>query len=970
MAQKEEVSFKDTLNLPRTSFPIRPNANIDDPAMVARWEESDLYKKTFKVNINSGKKYLLHMGPPYANGHAHLGHAYTTILKDIIAKSHRMAGCHAPVTPGWDCHGLPIEIKVLQENLKLSRIEFKKACRNYAQHWVNTQRSEFKRLGILMDWDNPYLTMSPSYESSTVRALGYLLEKGFIERKNKSVAWCFSCKTVLAAAEIEYKDRKDPSIYVKFLIDIDDTASLFKEAAGEKVHFLIWTTTPWTLPLNRAVAVKPDAEYVLVRLKGQLLILGLKTLDLVEALVKEKATILKKFFGDYLAGVKVQHPFDKDRKVPVIFDENVALNEGTACVHIAPGCGPSDYELGIRNNLEIFSPLTGDGKYSQGVVPADLEGMSILDAQGEVIKRLAAEDNLFFKSTITHSYPHCWRCHNGLMFRATKQWFFNLQHENIKQKTLDAIENIEFFPPQGRNFLKATVASRLEWCISRQKIWGVPIPALLCTQCDTAYCPPDFVEKIAKAIEQEGVEYWDRITVEELTKDKCVQCSVCKSTDFVKELDILDVWFEAGVSHYAVLNKNENLWFPADLYLEAIDQHRGWFQSSLLTALAIEKEAPMKGIFTHGFTVDEKGQKMSKSLGNVVEPLQVVNKLGTDGLRLWVISVGREGDILVSDTLLNNISEVFRKIRNTSRFLLANLYDFDSEFDKVPIESLLPIDRAILSYLYEINKSIINDYHSGNMPGVFHTLGDFCAVRLSSWYLDIIKDRLYVEKANGHLRRSAQTTCWYLLDTLVRLMAPVMSFTAEQLTDLYQKNKKESIHLQQFNNVPNIWELIGARKSGHFNFEKEFSCEDGSCVSGCTNCSSYVDYQTSVWCELADLRTKILKAIEIEREKGLIKHSLEARVKITGKTTDPAVKAIKEWAKEYEKIQSLESFFEEFLIVSQVEFILSDKIENKWDIQVEHARGSKCPRCWKWHENVNEYDLCIRCNDIVVNSKK
>lgn len=559
MAEQEKlISFKDTLNLPRTDFSIRPNAAIDDPAMIVRWEIDQLYHKTFEVHAGA-QKYVLHVGPPYANGHIHLGHAYNFILKDIITKSYRMSGYHTPVTPGWDCHGLPIEIKVAQAGQDLSRIELKKACRTYAEHWVDTQRSEFKRLGILMDWDRPYITMAPSYEASTMRAFGKLVEGGFIQRKNKTVPWCFSCRTVLASAEIEYHDRKDPSIYVLFPLESVLTAGLFPEAHESPISLLVWTTTPWTLPLNRAVILKPGAEYVLAHIKNQRIICGALALPAIEKMVGETAQVLKRFTAELLAGVSVRHPFIDDLIVPILFDESVGLDEGTACVHSAPGCGPIDYEIGVKNKLDIFSPLSPDGRYTDGIQPEELKGMLITDAQGAVIKLLSQRDRLFHKASVTHSYPHCWRCHTGLMFRATRQWFFNLEHREVKKRALEAVENITFLPPQGKNFLRATIENRWEWCLSRQRVWGVPIPALLCTGCDYVFNTPEFIQAIADGVAQEGVEYWDRVSLDDLINEYHVVCPHCKTSDFIKEQDILDVWFDSGVSHYAVLYNNPEL---------------------------------------------------------------------------------------------------------------------------------------------------------------------------------------------------------------------------------------------------------------------------------------------------------------------------------------------------------------------------------------------------------------------------
>lgn len=977
---RKPVGFKDTLNLPHTDFPIRPNASIDDQNMLDRWQKEELYQKSFKAH-EGAEKYVLHVGPPFANGHIHLGHAYNGILKDIITKAHRMSGRHTPVTPGWDCHGLPVEIKVGRENPGLDRVELKKACRKYAQQWVDIQKNEFRRLGIVMNWDHPYLTMSPDYESAIVKAFGKFYKNGFIERKNKSVAWCISCKTVLAAAEIEYEDRKDPSIYVRFPFEIGESEELFPEAQKQEVSLLVWTTTPWTLPLNRAVVLKKGAEYTLAKIKNKLVIVGSQTLPALEKATGESAQIVKAFPAEYLAGQKVSHPFI-ERATPIIIEEAVGVDEGTACVHCAPGCGQIDYEWGIKHKLEIYSPISDDGKYTHGIEPETLKNISVTEALGTIITLLA--DRLFHKSSITHSYPHCWRCRNGLIFRATKQWFLNLEHNHLRRLALEAIEHIAFNPSQARNFLRATVASRSEWCISRQRIWGVPIPALLCAQCDAAYVDQSLVDVVTQGIKKEGIEFWERVTVEELMhaagiKD-ALACPVCKAHEFKKERDILDVWFESGLSHYAVLFDNPDLQFPADIYLEGVDQHRGWFQSSLLTALVLEKSAPMKTIMTHGFTVDEKGRKMSKSLGNVTAPQELIDKLGTDGLRLWVSSIGNEGDAVVSPVVLANVGEVFRKIRNTLRFLIANLYDFDATRDCPALKDMLLIDRAILASVHELNNELITHYKSGNFTAVFHGLAEFCASELSARYLDIIKDRLYVEAATGKKRRSAQTACYYLLDTLTRLIAPVMSFTAEQLSDLYQKNKPGSIHLQKFADLRNIREYIASRANEAVDLIPGCDFQLGFDPKRTYNAIASIDYeslQASLWDYMHEIRSAILKAIEVEREKGLIKHPLEAQLTLYFDPNDKKYALLQYFMNELkESGQSLEDFMKEFCIVSQVTVTqkpLEATLEPTTDtsglsIKVEKAAGEKCPRCWNWDDVIDDRQLCRRCAAIVKNS--
>jgi len=967
---ENKVSFKDTLNLPHTDFPIRANPQVDDPAMVARWEQEQLFSTSFDCNAGA-QKYILHDGPPYANGHIHVGHAYGKILRDIVSKSQRMLGKHVPVTPGWDCHGLPIEFKVTQETPGMSPEQIKKASRIYAQKWIDIQRQEFKNLGVLMDWDRPYITMSSDYEASILQAFGMFVAGGYIERKNKTVPWCFSCQTVLALAEIEYQERKDPSTYVLFPLE----SKFFDHhpvLAHQPINFLVWTTTPWTLPLNRAVLIRPGARYVVLELLGKYIITAKQLADKVSALAEAEPKIIAEFSSDELVsfGAQAQHPFVDGLTVPVILDQSVLLEDGTACVHSAPGCGPEDYEVGVRNNLEIYSPLTPDGKYSADIAPRELEGMSITDGQIWVIKKLAEKDRLFFKTSIRHPYPHCWRCHNGLMFRATKQWFCDLERGDLRSKVLQAIDTIVTIPEKSSNSLKAVVEGRLEWCLSRQRVWGVPIPALLCIGCDHTYISQEFVESVASKVALQGIEYWDNVTVQELVPAG-FKCPRCSGTEFKKETDILDVWFESGISHYAVLCKNKELGFPADLYLEGKDQHRGWFQSSLLTALVIEGVAPMKTIMTHGFTVDEKGRKMSKSVGNVVSPADMTKQLGTDGLRLWAVSIDCSGDAVISDVLIKNVAEVFRKIRNTSRFLLSNLYDFDIEKDAVSLKDMRLIDQYALQRLYEINEEIVQNYEDIDVTSIFHKLADYCATDLSSFYLDIVKDRLYVEKADGNARRSAQTACWYILDTLTKLTAPILSFTAEQVSDNYQKNKIKSIHLQQFAALNSPWKLIAAQEPT-FDFAR-LANKGLRTVADRTQATldeiQYVTQKHEQWELIKAMRSALLKAIEALREKGIIKHSLEVRMTIH--LDDAQQQTLRSFFADLALHgQSIEEFFKEFLIVSQVVVVpsaagLQPSESAGLAVLVEKAEGDKCPRCWQWEVTQDKDKLCARCQAIV-----
>lgn len=941
MADKEKEttsSFKESLNLPRTDFPIRASAAAEDPAMLARWQSENLSSIAMEHN-KGAKSFILHDGPPYANGTIHLGHAYNKILKDIATKSHRMMGYHVPVIPGWDCHGLPIEIKVTKEKPGLDRTALQEACRDYAQHWIEVQKEEFKKLGILMDWEHPYLTMDYGYQAWIMRAFAAMVEQNYIERKNKTVPWCSSCQTVLASAEIEYADRKDPSIYVSFTLTPQTTQQLFPAYAQESVGVLVWTTTPWTLPLNRAVLLAPQEIYQLIKLPTGFGLVGQSRADAFCALLGIEKEVVATISAHDIEkiGPQAYHPLNTDRKVPLILDNSVLLTDGTACVHNAPGAGPEDYEVGVKNNLEIYSPVGPDGRYTDEIEPKELAGMPIADGQIWVIKKLAAEGRLIYKTSIRHSYPHCWRCHNGLIFRATKQWFCDLSRHQLKERAIASLDTIHGVPEKSINRLRAAMQGRLEWCLSRQRIWGVPIIALICNGCDASYTSPTLVRLVADNVEKKGISYWNEVSVEELINNEKAHCIVCGTSDFRKEMDILDVWFDSGVSHYAVLRQRAGQQFPADLYLEGKDQHRGWFQSSVLTSVAIEKEPAMKTIVSHGFTVDAQGHKMSKSLGNVVTPGEMIAKLGTDGLRLWASSIDCAAEATISPNLLNNVQETFRKVRNTARFLLSNLYDFDPAKDMLDADNLLLIDQYGLLQLKAFDAEVHRAYKSYDFTAFFHAIGNYCSVELSSFYLDIIKDRLYVEQSNGHLRRSAQTVCWQILDTMTKLMAPVLSFTAEQIADHYQGKDHPSIHLQQFNDLEQLM------------LNEKIAALD--------------------WQAMKEFRSQVLRAIERLREEGTIKHSLEASVQFFAAPESKLTQTLQAVSTMLAH-ESLERFCKEFFIVSAVERKTNaDHLEQSGMdglfLRVERIAGVKCPRCWQWGAAGNHDDLCNRCVAIV-----
>jgi isoleucyl-tRNA synthetase len=970
----DQKSYKETLNLPKTDFSIRANAKQKEPELLARWDEEKLYSQACKQD-KSKKKFVLHDGPPFANGHMHMGHALNRTLKDIVGKVKRMSGYKVISSPGWDCHGLPIELKVAKELEKDSSntdpIIFKKKCREYAQKWIDIQKEEIKRLGVLTDWDNPYITMDPVYEGAILKAFADFVEKGYIERKGKTVPWCASCQTVLATAEIEYQDKKDPSCYILFPFDKTISQELFSKDLD--VSLLIWTTTPWTIPLNRAVVLHPTAKYVLLQGKNEneAFIVGEQLADKICKEVGIEKKVLLTIDPKKLEGKLVNHPYIKDLQVPIILDNMVLLDDGTACVHSASGCGPEDYIIGIKNDLEIFSPLSSDGKYTEDIKPDELVGMSVFDGQIWSIKELARQNKLFHKSSIRHSYPHCWRCHNPLIFRATDQWFCDLHHENLVERTIDEANKLKFVPDWGKTRLTSSIASRTEWCLSRQRRWGVPIPAIICQECDKPYMNASFIRSIAEQVKKEGIEYWDRVSIEELSKQnilpKDFSCASCKNANlsqFRKEMDILDVWFESGVSHTAAKEQYPTLQIPADVYLEGSDQHRGWFQSSILSSMVMYDKPCTKSFVTHSFVLDAQAQKMSKSKGNIISPQDVIEKYSADILRLWVAGSNFEDDIIVSDELLKNISEVYRKIRNTIRFLLSNLYDFDSKKDLVPIEKLSALDQYALARLQEVIGRVKNSYDDYWLTDVFHTLNRYCTNDLSSFYLDIIKDRLYVEKSDGHLRRSSQTVMYHILTALTPLIAPILSFLAEEISDNYQEDKK-SIHLQLFPESLDIWEIVSKSKQPEYLRSIEARLRQHNIER-----AMFPLMVGGFWNLLERVRPELLKAIESKREVGLVKHSLEAKVTVFVDKSHEEAQTFNEFISYLREQEDHMRFFKDFIIVSQFDF--SDKSDDldktglPWlYVNVEHADGNKCPRCWQYEKDSKPDELCTRCKEIL-----
>lgn len=951
-----QPDYKNSLNLLGTEFPMRAESIKNDPLMQERWEQLDLDTVLQEIN-KENSTFILHDGPPYANGNIHLGHAYNKILKDIFARFKRMSGYHVNLIPGWDCHGLPIEQKVASENPTLKGAELKKACREYASGWIEKQKEDFKKLGISMNWKMPYLTMSKGYESKTVETFAILFKEGYIHRTNKTIPWCRECQTALATAEIEYHDKKDPSVYVKF--EIQHSKELFDIPVN--ASFLIWTTTPWTLPLNRGVMLKDHGTYELVKVENDYLIVGAGVIEKLQDICKKEFVSFKTFLANELKDLNVFHPFEKDLCVKIVFDHEVSTTDGTACVHTAPGCGPIDYEIGIKNGLEIYSPITSDGRYSDDINVSDLKGMKVEDGQIWVIQELAKKGTLFFKNTITHSYPFCWRSKTPLIFRATPQWFLDLKNKNLKERAKKFIqEEIEFHPAPQRRFLDATVSSRWEWCLSRQRVWGVPIVALIHKNNKEFYTNYDFIKKVSLKIEQYGIEYWDNVTIQELLSEGFLPKDF-NINDYRKENNILDVWFDSGVSHYACL-KSMGM-FPADLYLEGVDQHRGWFQSSLLLATALEDKAPMKHIMSHGFTVDSKGQKMSKSIGNVVAPFELTQKIGTDGLRLWAAFIGNEGDAVVSDTLINNVSDVYRKIRNTCRFMLQNISDFKYREDILNDSNLFlhPFDEYALYRAYEVYLMSLKHYNDYNLTGVVHTVSEFCSSFLSSVYFDSLKDTLYCDLVENQRRRSSQLTMYLILDMVNTLMAPIFVHTADFVFDYYKNKDQQSIHLQRFNfgdRIKNIFKKALEEKD--ILISKHTVLTDGNIKHSYEAFIKTLNKEYAmIWKSFWNLRDKVMQSIEIQRSAKVFSHSTEANVHIyIGKAEALWWNTFKHY---FTSPEGLEIFLRDIFVVSKA--LIEDGLEDGTVILVKKYEANKCPRCWKYYEHI--YELCNRCEMIV-----
>ena len=921
------MELKDTLHLPKTAFKMRGNLAKREPEILARWDEDKLYERILEAR-KGAPVFLLHDGPPYANGHIHYGHILNKVLKDIVVKYRTMAGHYVKFVPGWDCHGLPIELHVDRELGKakegMSKIEVRKACRDYAMGWVETQKNEFRRLGCFGLWDEPYLTLNHSYEASIVRELGQFMDGGYLYRGRKPVYWCGSCQTALAEAEVEYKDHKSPSIYVKFPL-VDDPSFLGAEFAGKKVSLVIWTTTPWTIPSNLAVVAWPEYSYVALDVGGQYLIVAKDLADSFLSDCELEAKERRPIDVTLLEGRRYLHPMMEpktDKDFRVWFAPHVTMEQGTGLVHTAPGHGAEDYVVGQEQGLAVFAPVDDQGRFTDEV-PA-YEGMHVHEANPKVVADLHAAGVLMNRpgQEVEHSYPHCWRCKNPIVFRATPQWFVNLENEGLRGKTLDEIDKTRWVPHWGRERIYGMVQTRPDWCLTRQRSWGVPLPIVYCNSCGEPVVSGEFARKVADLFLEEGADAWFSRSAEELLPAG-LTCAKCGGTTFRKETDIVDVWFESGVSWAAVCEGVEGMGVPADLYLEGSDQHRGWFHSALLTSVATRGRAPYKTVLTHGFVVDENGQPYSKSLKNYEPPDKILSKLGAEIFRLWVASEDYRNDIRISDEIISRLSEGYRRIRNTCRFMLGTLSDFDPQHDSVQETDLTEMDRWVLSRLQEVETRVFKAYEAYEFHKVYRALLDFSSVDLSSFYLDVAKDRLYCD--TGTSRQAAQTTIYELLRSVTTLAAPFLSFTAEDIWSHmpHRRSDPESVHLA------------------------EFPAPDDS--------RRHPDIE-QVYDELRIVRQEVTRAIEPFR--AAKHHSLDAAVVVVP-ASEFQRKVLTERADE----------LADLFIVSKVTISDQDASGDLPEVSFAEAEGVKCPRCWKRSVSPKDVEpwgtVCPRCAEVL-----
>ncbi|MDW7772049.1 MAG: isoleucine--tRNA ligase [Desulfobulbaceae bacterium] len=933
------MDYRDSLNLPQTKFKMKANLTQKEPEYLRHWEKADLYGKLQEAAAGR-PLFVLHDGPPYANGHIHLGTAFNKVLKDIILKSRRLAGFNAPYVPGWDCHGLPIEHNVDKElgakKEQIPTLAKRQACRKYAEKWVKAQKAEFMRLGVLGDWNDPYLTMNYGFESVIAREFNKFLLSGSVVRSKKPVYWCATCGTALAEAEVEYHDHTSPSIYVKFPVK-DDISDIVSLPANKKTFVLIWTTTPWTLPANLAIAFHPDFMYAAVEVDDEIWIMAEK---LVESCFREfgieNYRLIDTFSAAGLEGRKCRHPFI-DRDSLLVLADYVTIDSGTGCVHTAPGHGAEDYLTGLRYGLEILSPVDEHGKYTAEA--GKYAGKQVPGVNREINSDMKEAGVLVHEESLNHSYPHCWRCKKPVMYRATEQWFISMQANDLRSKALRAIREVSWTPGWGMQRIYGMVEARPDWCLSRQRTWGVPLTVLTCEQCGEIVKDPAVCEKIESLFAKEGADAWFKYEAGELVLPETA-CRECGSRSFKKESDILDVWFDSGVTYAAVCETREELASPADLYLEGSDQHRGWFQSSLLAAVGTRGYAPYKGVLTHGYVVDGQGKKMSKSVGNVVAPQEVIDKYGAEILRLWVSSEDYRDDVKVSEEILRHVSDAYRKIRNTLRFMLSNLYDFDPKTDIVPYADLPGLDRWALTRFTALCRRIDKAYMDYEFHTVYHGLHNFCGTAMSSLYLDVLKDRLYASAPDSLERRSAQTVIHRILDGLLRLMSPILSFTAVE-----------------------AWEhLYGLDASG--------PAEDSVFFATFPSVDDIPDDAdfNAAWARLLEIRGEITRVLEGARREKIIGLSLDAEVLVQAEGDTASFLADK-----WEQLQEL-CIVSNLKPVSDIGSAENVKVVKSEEIAglkigVRQAPGEKCDRCWTISTSVgrdsDHPSACERCARVV-----
>ncbi|MBT9173731.1 MAG: Isoleucine--tRNA ligase [Syntrophomonadaceae bacterium] len=911
-----------TLNLPKTDFPMRANLPEREPEIMARWEEMELYRKV-QESRRGRPKYILHDGPPYANGDIHMGTALNKVLKDIIVKHKTMTGYDAPYVPGWDTHGLPIEHQVVKSGKikrhEVTALEFRRHCRDFALHYVGVQRGQFKRLGVRGDWENPYLTLNPAFEARQIGVFGQMAAAGFIYKGLKPVHWCPQCETALAEAEIEYQDRKSPSVYVRFPV-IDAKGKLREH---DLAWFVIWTTTPWTIPANLALCLHPEYTYVRIATPlGDLLLAEQLLVSVLETLKLSEYRVVEKFSGAELEGIVCRHPLYADRRSVVILGGHVTLEAGTGCVHTAPGHGQEDYEVALKYGLPIYAPIDHTGRFSAEA--GRFAGLRYDEGNKAVLQALEESGALLASSRLTHPYPHCWRCKEPVIFRATEQWFASV--EGFRQEALRAIKEVRWIPSWGEERIYNMIAGRHDWCISRQRVWGVPIPIFYCTACGRELINEVTTKAVAELFAREGADAWFAREASEILPAG-VNCPACGQAVFRKETDIMDVWFDSGSSHAAVLETHPDLEWPADLYLEGSDQYRGWFQSSLLTSVATRGRAPYRATLTHGWVVDGEGKKMSKSLGNVLAPEQIIRQYGADILRLWVSSADFKSDVRVSRDILAQLTEVYRKIRNTIRYLLSNCYDFDPEADKVEFALMEEFDRYALHRLQVLTGRVSRAYEEFEYHLVFHAIHNFCVVEMSNFYLDVLKDRLYTMPAKSSARRSAQTAMYEILQTLVKLVAPVLTFTAEETWGYLPGGRGESIQLADWPEVNTSW------------LDPELDLR---------------------WQKLLSLRDIVTRRLEEARRQKIIGSSLGAALQLF---------ALEE---AYAALLPFKERLPELFIVSACslhgpgEAAAAGVISQEgFSVVVSAAEGEKCERCWNIRLEVGHDaehpTLCRRC---------